>query len=159
MKAQQTTKNLPQIVLGLVIPLSTLLFGLLSAAMTQSNLPERITVHFDISRVPTTSLPTTTFFCVMLGLLALGAGACLSAALSPRPFGLVDAERLASSGGFVSGISTMLLGGAIEIHCGLAYWQDAVGPGWWILSVVIAGFAGAFIARHLALLAHTQGST
>jgi len=145
-----------KVILGIVYPCLCLIFGLGVFLSFYSDLPSRITVHFDITRVPTTSLPTLFFVILMSTVLVLSVLACSYVASQKKSFDLKKHQKIASYGGFFSAVSASLMLGAAVIHKGLANWQDATGPGWWILLVVIAGFVGAWGAVFLTKKIHKK---
>jgi hypothetical protein len=140
--------------LGILYPILALALGLGSFFGEYSELPGRITVHFDITRMPTTSLSTPTFGVLMTTILVISVLACVFIAVKKKsPASKVNHE-IASFGGFCSAVVASLMAGAVVIHQGLTNWRDAIGPGWWILLVVFAGFAGASATKFLAIKIH-----
>ena len=150
--------KIAKVTLGVIYPGICLALGLGMIVGAYSDLPNRITVHFDITRVPTTSLPISTFVTLMSTILILSTLACSYIAIQKGPFDLQKYQTVASYGGFFSAISASLMVGAVVIHKGLTNWHHATGPGWWILLVVIAGFAGGGGARYLIKIIHEQGT-
>jgi hypothetical protein len=94
----------------------------------------------------------------MTAILVVAALACILVAISRKPFISVHHRKVASYGGFFSTVTATLMAGAVEIHRGLENWYDAIGPGWWILLVVLVGFTGAIGAKQLAVKIHESDS-
>jgi hypothetical protein len=147
-----------QVILGFVYPTAAILAGLGTYLLYYSDLPNRITVHFDITRVPTTSWSKPVFGMVMATILVLSAVACTSIAISKRPFRVGDYQTIVAYGGFISAVVASLMVGAVIIHHGLSNWQDAIGPGWWLFAVILAGFVGRTGALYLAQKIHESDS-
>ena len=157
----KTTKKITsasQMILGIIYPLLTILIGVGTFLVFYSDLPNRITVHFDITRIPTTSLSKPVFGLLLSMVLILSTAACTSVAISKRSYHIGDYRTIVSYGGFLSAVAATLMAGAVIIHHGLSNWQDAIGPGWWILVVVLAGFAGRAVTVYLALKIHEPDS-
>lgn len=143
-----------RIILGGILPMFTILIGLGTFLTFYSELPNMVTVHFDITRVPTTSVSKLTFGLLMSILLVLSATVCTLTAISKRSFSGNRYLTIVSYAGFFSAISASLMVGSVIIHRGLSNWQDATGPGWWLLAVILIGFAGRSAAIHLAKKIH-----
>jgi drug/metabolite transporter (DMT)-like permease len=158
-KASKKVIGTCRAILGAIYPISAILMGVGTYLVFYSELPDMITVHFDITRVPTTSLAKPVFGLLMSSLLVLSAAACTSVAISKKSCPLGDYRTIVSYGGFLSAISACLMVGSVIIHRGLSNWQDATGPGWWLLVVVLAGFAGRSLAMYLASKIHERAST
>jgi len=150
------TRTQPQIILGLVMPLVTLVTGLGFFFMNYSMLPNRITIHFNTSRVPTTSLPIQEFTILMTTVLLITASICSLVAFSKNKLIVKQHKNIASYGGFFAAVTATMLVGASIIHKRLDNWQDATGPGWFIVIPIILGFAFAFIAARLAAIIHAS---
>ena len=154
MNSTKYKEKVAKILLGTVYPVFTLATGIGVFIADYSHLPNRITVHFDITRVPTTSVSTPLFGVLMMTILVIAALACIKVALSKKPIVKMNYRSVASYGGFFSMVSASLMVGAVEIHRDLDNWYDATGPGWWLLLVVFLGFAGAGGAKWLAIIIH-----
>ena len=147
-----------RICLGIAYPLLFISVGFWAFFGNYSELPSRITVHFDITRTPTTSLSTPTFGALMLTILIITALACIFVAVKKGKFTPGTYYKIASHSGFFSAVVSSLIVGAVLIHRGLSHWQDAIGPGWWLLLVVCIGFTGATVAKFLAIKIHGPSS-
>lgn len=150
--------NVARLSLGVMYPVLVLALGLGSFFVSYAELPARIAVHFDITRMPTTSLATPTFGILMVAILIIAVFACIFVSGQK---GKLDADtyiKIASYGGFFTAVSSSLIAGAVAIHRGLSDWQDATGPGWWILLVVFAGVLGATLTKLLATRIHSPGA-
>ena len=147
-------EKMAKILLGVAYPVLTLAIGLGVFIAGYSHLPNRITVHFDITRVPTTSLPTPIFGTLMTTILVMAVLACIKVATSRKSIVNINYRTVAFYGGFFSMVTASLMAGAVEIHSGLGNWYDATGPGWWLLLVAFMGLAGAGGAKWLAVKIH-----
>ena len=144
-----------RVTLGIAIPAFALAAGPAWFYTNYSELPGWITIHFDITRVPTTALPKPALGALLTTIVVLGAVACASVALKQRTSELTSRPRsIARSGGFFASVAASLMAGAVPIHRGLTDRQDATGPGWWILAVVAIGFATAAFSDWLASTIH-----
>jgi hypothetical protein len=148
--------NIAKLVLGVVYPVFCLTLGLGACVATYSDLPNRITIAFDTARVPIVSIPTPVFVVAMSVVLMFSVSICSYIAMQKKPFRLIKFQSLASHGGFFSVVSAVLMWGATVIHKGLTDWQNATGPGWWLLLVIVAGLAGAGGSKYLATVIHEK---
>ncbi len=145
-------------VLGVIYPGMCIIAGGGIYLASYSDLPDRITIAFDIHRVAIVSLPTPVFTVLLSVLLGFSVSLCVYSALKKAPLDQVKYERLAGHGGFFSATFACLMGGAMVIHKGLINWQDATGPGWWLLVVALIGFIAAMGARLLAKIIYASVS-
>jgi len=143
-------KKLAQLLLGLIIPLTIVTSGLGYFLFNYATLPARITIHFNTSRVPTTSLPIMGFTIMMVTILLIATIACSLVAFSKKVQIINNHKDIASYGTFFSVVVSTLLVGTTIIHKNLNNWQDATGPGWYIVIPIILGFGFSFIAIKLA---------
>lgn len=151
--------NIARLTLGVVYPAICLSLGLGTYLPAYSDLPERITVVFDTSRMPIVSIPASVFIAIMSAVLLVSASICCNIAAKRRPFNLAKFQMLASHGGFFLTVSAILTWGAAVIHKGLTDWHNATGPGWWLILVIALGLAGASAAKYLTKVIYEQLSS
>ena len=133
-----------------------LTWGLGTFAVAYPELPKRITVVFDTSRVPWVSMPSTAFAVMMATVFLVTTAMCLYVATRRRSFDLSKYREYVSLAVFLMTISAFLTWGAVVIHRGLEDWQDATGPGWWLILVIFVGYAGGFGAKYITRVIHEQ---
>jgi hypothetical protein len=160
MSASNSNKSIrsDRIILGALYPILIVLIGLGSYFSFYSDLPSLVTVHFDITRVPTTAVSKLTFGILMSILLVFSAVTCTFIAFSKRVLSIENHLTIVSYGGFLSAISACLMAGTVIIHRDLSHWQDATGPGFWLVAVVLAGISGRAVAIYLTRNIHRSNN-
>ncbi len=143
-------RNMSRMLLGVAYPLAVTGTGLGPLWVGYGNLPGEIAVHFDVTRTPTTALSKPILSFMLAALLLVSVSACVFVARQTMPARSTRLLQLAGAGGFFSAVAACLSVLVVTIHKDLADWHDATGPGWWLLLVILFGFAGSAGAQILA---------
>jgi hypothetical protein len=120
-----------------------LVIALIGTFWMWPTLPDLMSVHFTIARVPTTSVSTwivVSALCSITGLTAI-----LGMYWTRKP---VAGDRLPFTG-FLAWASMALLLCLEVVHIGVPNWQDVIGPGLWLLAPGVLGMAAAVALRRL----------